>query len=627
MGMLSTKLDFIVQLLWEAGISNWVISPGSRNAPIVASLIKHGQFNLISSPDERSGAFIALGISQNNQYPSGFICTSGSALVNAFPAVVEAYYQRIPWVILSADRPEELIDQWDGQTLRQPGIFGSYVRSSWYGNPRNETTANLAQGIYKCLQQGLTQIPAAIHLNISLSEPIYEGIDAPLEKSDSIPPFVYPTPQPDKVDLNAVKQLIFGKNFSPTTSTDHKNRDLVEYNNSDKDHGNNFSPTTSTDHKNRDLVEYNNSDKDHGQNIKKHPTPPNKQPKIAILVGQNPPSPLLKSVLNELQNYIPVFTDVCSSQTQVGLNFWDWGMLKRDIPQNLEPELLISLGTATLSKPLKQFLKKSQPKHIHVGLHHEVGDPFETKPEHWKVNEADFLQAILELFASTQTHLESEELESKITTVFSKQHLYDWQQFIKSQTLVPNELPQPFAKELQFMQKLFQSATENCNFHLGNSMSVRYGSWSGHTKAQVYSNRGVSGIDGCLSTAVGAAIASPEKTHVVVLGDVSTMYDSNALWTALPSNLNIVVYNNGGGRIFDWIDGPNKIPELRNFIHTPRTFNLEYLCKLFDVPHFKYSLNQMDEVIPLILNDSLNSMDTLDSESSKKTVRFFELIS
>lgn len=608
MGMLSTKLDFIVQLLWEAGISNWVISPGSRNAPIVASLIKHGQFKLTSSPDERSGAFIALGISQNNQYPAGFICTSGSALVNAFPAVVEAYYQRIPLVILSADRPEELIDQWDGQTLRQPGIFGSYVRSSWHGNPRKETTTELAQGIYKCLQQGLTQIPAAIHLNISLSEPIYEGIDAPYEKSDSIPPFVYPTPQPDKVDLNAVKQLIFGNIFFPTASNEHGNLDLVQDNNSDQDHGNNYSSTASSE-------------------IKKHPTSPNKQPKIAILVGQNPPSPLLKSVLNELQNYVPIFTDVCSSQTQVGLNLWDWGMLKRDIPQNLKPELLISLGTATLSKPIKQFLKKSQPNHIHVGLHHEVGDPFETKPEHWKVNEADFLQAILELLISNQAPLESMELGSEITTVFSNQYLNDWQQFIQSQTLVSNELPQPFAKELQFMQKLFQSAMENCTFHLGNSMSVRYGSWSGHTKAQVYSNRGVSGIDGCLSTAVGAAIASPEKTHVVVLGDVSTMYDSNALWTALPSNLSIVVYNNGGGRIFDWIDGPNKIPELRNFIHTPRTFNLEYLCKLFDVPHFKYSLNQMDEVIQLLLNDSLNSMDTLDSESSKKTVRFFELIS
>lgn len=608
MGMLSTKLDFIVQLLWEAGISNWVISPGSRNAPIVASLIKHGQFNLISSPDERSGAFIALGISQNNQYPAGFICTSGSALVNAFPAVVEAYYQRIPMVILSADRPEELIDQWDGQTLRQPGIFGSYVRSSWHGNPRNETTTDLAQGIYKCLQRGLTQIPAAIHLNIALSEPIYEGIDAPFEKSDSIPPFVYPTPQPDKVDLNAVNQLILGNNFLPTASTERINPNLVKDNSSDQDHGKKYSSTASSE-------------------IKKQQTQPIQQPKIAILVGQNPPSPLLKFVLNELQNYVPIFTDVCSSQTQVGLKFWDWGMLKREIPKNLEPELLISLGTATLSKPLKQFLKKSQPKHIHVGLHHEVGDPFETHPEHWKVNEADFLQAILELLISNQTPLESKELGSEITTFISKQYLHDWEQFIESQTLVSNELPQPFAKELQFMQKLFQSATENCTFHLGNSMSVRYGSWSGHTKAQVYSNRGVSGIDGCLSTAVGAAIASPEKKHVVVLGDVSAMYDSNALWTALPSNLSIVVYNNGGGKIFDWIDGPNKMPELRNFIHTPRRFNLEYLCELFQVPHFQFTLNQINEAVGFILDETQNFPETDIVKSSVNTVRFIELIS
>ncbi len=608
MGMLSAKLDFMVQLFWEAGISNWVISPGSRNAPIVASLIKHGQFNLISSPDERSGAFIALGMSQMNQYPAGFICTSGSALVNAFPAVVEAYYQRIPLVILSADRPEELIDQWDGQTLRQPGIFGNYVRTSFHCNPRKETTEHLTEGIYQCLQQAFNQIPAAVHFNIALSEPIYEGIDSAFSKSNSIPPFVYQTPKPDKVDINDVKQLIWGNNFLPTASTERTNPNLVKDNSSDQDHGKNYSSTASSE-------------------IKKHQTPPIQQPKIAILVGQNPPSPLLKSVLAELQNYLPIFTDVCSSQTQVGLNLWDWGMLKRDIPQSLAPDLLISLGTVTLSKPLKQFLKKSQPKHIHIGIHREVGDPFETRPEHCKVYEADFLQALLELLVSNQENWETEEFNSAVSIFFPTQYLHDWKQFIESQSLDSNKLPQPFAKELQFMQKLFQSATENCIIHLGNSMSVRYGSWSGHTKAQVYSNRGVSGIDGCLSTAVGAALASPEKKHVVVLGDVSTMYDSNALWTELPPNLNIVVYNNGGGKIFDWIDGPNKIPELRNFIHTPRNFKLEHLCQLFNVPHFQFTLNQINEAVGFILDETQNFPETDNVKSTEKTVRFIELIS
>jgi 2-succinyl-5-enolpyruvyl-6-hydroxy-3-cyclohexene-1-carboxylate synthase len=549
--MLSTKLDYIAQLLWEAGISNWVVSPGSRNAPIVAALIKHGQFHLHSSPDERSGAFVALGISQINQYPAGFICTSGSALVNAYPAVVEAYYQRIPLVILSADRPEELIDQWDGQTLRQPGIFGNYVRCSWHGNARNESTESLSKGIYHCIQQTLTQIPAAVHLNLALSEPIYEGIELPFEYSEHIPPFVYISTQPEKVDVQSVQHSLFA---------DAQNFD--------------------------ELVQLNKS-------------------KIAILVGQNPPSPLITTVLTELQHLVPVFTDICSSQIQIGLKNWDWGMLKRDIPSSLEPDVLISLGTATISKPLKHFLKKSKPKHVHIGIWDDVGDPFETNPEHWKVNEADFLQTIFEILTSSLGN-------------YSNAYLKDWVDFLSDQSLTASTLPHPFGKELQFMQKLFQQANENCIIHLGNSMTVRYGSWSGHTQAQVYSNRGISGIDGCLSTSVGAAIASPEKHNIAILGDVSAMYDSHAMWTELPSNLTIIVYNNGGGRIFDWINGPNKLPELRQFIHTPRKFNMTHLCNLYSVPHFNYSIDQIDVATTEIFKIN---------KPSESGVRFIELIS
>ncbi len=542
--MLSTKLDYIAQLLWEAGISNWVISPGSRNAPVVAALIKQGQFQLHSAPDERSAAFVALGISQINQYPAGFICTSGSALVNAFPAVVEAYYQRIPLFILSADRPEDLIDQWDGQTLRQPGIFGSYVRASWHCNPRIESNESLCRGIYHCIQSALNQIPAAVHLNLALSEPIYEGIESPFQHADCITPFVYQSQQPNKVEFDSVRSSLF------LNASDY------------------------------------------------HQLQKAKRSKIAILVGQNPPSPLIKSVLSELQHFVPIFTDICSSQNQLGLKNWDWGILKREIPNSLQPEVLVSLGTTTLSKPLKQFLKKSKPKHVHIGVHDEVGNPFETQPEHWKVHEADFLQAVLEIIQGSN---------------FNSHFLHEWIEFIQNQTLTPESLPDPFGNELKIMQFIFQTARENCNIHLGNSMSVRYGSWSGPTRAQVYSNRGVSGIDGCLSTAVGAAIASPEKKNIIILGDVSAIYDSHALWTKLPPNLTIVVYNNGGGRIFDWIDGPNKLPPLREFIHTPRTFEFEHLCKLYSVPHLKFSILQTVEIIQAIYFDSeLNT-----SENSK----------
>lgn len=524
--MISKKLDHIVQLFKEIGIQRWVISPGSRNAPIVAALLRNSNMQLFSMPDERSAAFAAMGMAQSDQLPAAFLCTSGSALVNAFPAVTEAYYQRIPLVIVSADRPEELIDQWDGQTLRQPGIFGTYVRHSHHCNPRNSSEHQLTAGIYQLFQNAFTQIPGPIHLNIALSEPIYEGISTFSSASDSassaVKPFVYKTPPIPKVTLERIASAIGSSQ------------------------------------------------------------------KIAVLVGQNPPSKTLSQVLSELQNHLPIFSDVCSSQQTYGLQSWDWALLKREIPESLKPDLLISLGTVTLSKPLKNFLRKHKPRHIHLGLFSEIGDPFETHPQHIPCFEADFLQGMLELWEG-ETHKDS--LNS------CKNYSADWQKFIASQSLVAGDLSEPFSSELAWMQQFFKSIDERFIIHLGNSMPVRYGSWSLPTAAQIFSNRGVSGIDGCLSTAVGSALAKPEKIVIAVLGDVTTVYDSNALWTDLPSNLRVVVFNNSGGRIFDWIEGPNKFPELRKFIHTPRKFDFKHLSEFYSVEHQSLGVEQVEASI------------------------------
>ena len=116
------QLDFLTCLLDDAGVTTWFVSPGSRNAPIVASLVKHGGFTLHSFPDERAAAFAALGAAQGSRYPVGVICTSGTAAANLYPAVCEAFYQRVPLLLLTADRPPELIDQWDGQTIHQNNL-------------------------------------------------------------------------------------------------------------------------------------------------------------------------------------------------------------------------------------------------------------------------------------------------------------------------------------------------------------------------------------------------------------------------------------------------------------------------------------------------------------------------
>ena len=532
---LAQQLDLVVGLWAEAGVVHWVVSPGSRNAPIVAALLRNPVMELHASPDERSAAFVALGIAQTLRYPAAFLCTSGTALVNAFPAVCEAYYQRIPLMIVSADRPEHLIDQWDGQTLRQKGIFGSYSRFDVHLNPRLVPPGEYSKFIYPAVECSIAPIPGPTHTNIALDEPIYEGIEE--QNTSNIEQY-------HKKDFTGLIPSFVFKAFD------------------------NSNPAS--------ILKLNEA-------LNSFPSL-KEQPKIAIVVGLNPPDQALNDTLQQIQYKLPIFADTCSHQTNIGIENWDWGLLKREIPDSLKPDLIITLGSTLLSKPLKLKLQQWKSAHIHVGLYNEVGDPFQTKPLHWVGHEADFIETLRIAICSNENW---EKL--------SETWLQDWQNFIDGQTLNPKELGDPFENELNWVRHFVGQLQSTDILQVGNSMSIRYVSWS-QTQARIYANRGVSGIDGCLSTAVGCALANRDSRVYVVLGDVSAVYDSNALWMNFPSNLSVIILNNSGGRIFDWIQGPNQFSKLRPFVHNPKTFDFKSLSEFYQLPYTSLSISNTDEI-------------------------------
>ena len=542
--MLSERLDYIAALFHEAGINNWFVAPGSRNAPIVAALSRSEAFNLHSFPDERACAFAAMGFGLKNRYPAAFLCTSGSALANAYPAVLEAYYQRIPLLIVSADRPENRIDQWDGQTIRQAQFFGNYVRHSFHFDARSISQESLIEGIFSSIKASLEGIPGPIHINIALSEPIYEGINSIFDPNQ----LASNTPQ---TPLNIPTFVHKGPSYPPVFPEDI--REIIN-------------------HK-----------------------------KTVLVIGMHTESTLLSEVFRKLQAFLPIFCDVSSGQTEYGLEAWDWGLFRREIPESLKPDVLITMGMGIVSKSLKQALTHWKPQHIHVGMHDEVGDPFMSQPQYWKAHEADFAEALYQIVSDTSSTTDSLQDENSVQTPDAlESYKKNWESFIQEQTLSPLNLGSPFDSEFRFIKALFSRLTHVDRLHLGNSMTVRYGNWAGKTQARVCSNRGVSGIDGCLSTAVGDAIANPDNSVWVVLGDVSSVYDSNALWTDLPPNLTIVILNNSGGRIFDFINGPNELPAIRDYIHTPRTFDFGKLAAFYNVEYLKYSLELLKTDISVI---------------------------
>ncbi|HBB48566.1 MAG TPA: 2-succinyl-5-enolpyruvyl-6-hydroxy-3-cyclohexene-1-carboxylate synthase, partial [Flavobacteriaceae bacterium] len=137
------RSHLVAQHCQAAGIESVVISPGSRNAPLVMDFTAYDGFQCYSIVDERSAGFFALGLAQQSRRPVALVCTSGSAVVNYFPAITEAYYSQLPLVVISADRPEALIDRGEGQTINQRNVFGTHVLDSIHLSD-NEPDINIA---------------------------------------------------------------------------------------------------------------------------------------------------------------------------------------------------------------------------------------------------------------------------------------------------------------------------------------------------------------------------------------------------------------------------------------------------------------------------------------------------
>jgi len=122
----------IVEICSRHNISQVVIAPGSRSAALTLAFARHPSMNTFVIPDERSAGYIALGLAQSSQQTVAVICTSGTAAANLYPAIIEAYYQEVPLLVLTADRPPEWIDQQDGQTIRQEKLYQNHVLASYH---------------------------------------------------------------------------------------------------------------------------------------------------------------------------------------------------------------------------------------------------------------------------------------------------------------------------------------------------------------------------------------------------------------------------------------------------------------------------------------------------------------
>ena len=562
----------IAEICARHGITDVILSPGSRSAPLTLAFARHPAYRgrLRVVPDERAAAFIGLGLAQATRRPVVLVCTSGTAGLNYAPAVAEAFFQQIPLLILTADRPPEWIDQLDGQTIRQRDLYGAHAKAA-FNFPADTSHPDAKWHAERIINEAinLTQAGPAgpVQVNIPLREPFYPK---PGEE------IVY------EQDVKIIKEVA----SNLILSTDELAELLVSIQSAER---------------------------------------------LMIVAGQQPYDQNLQQALQHFASIlgfgVAIIGDTISNIHGAKTLFFGrqdilLAGLKAETKASLQPNLLITFGQSLISKSLKLFLRNSSlSQHWHLQAAGEVADTFQSLTRIIRTDPADFFDALATLMLEDipdiypgYTYYETWDFATLSATVFLEDFFQQ-----------PN---QPF-NEFSAMQRALQLLPEYTALHLANSMAVRYANILGLPQGQqieVFANRGTSGIDGCNSTAVGAALAQPERPVVLLTGDVAFFYDRNAFWHNYPTpNLRVVLFNNHGGGIFRLIDGPRDQPELDEFFETTQALTAENLCRDFSLRYFPVaSFDELDTALPVFFAAETGAAVLEIFTDSKTNAAFFE---
>lgn len=519
--MLSTDKEhiaYLVELLVANNVSQVVVSPGSRNAPIVTAFCAHPSIQTFTIHDERVAAFTALGLAESSGKAVVLTCTSGTAALNYSPAIAEAYYRQIPLIVLTADRPTHLIDQGDGQTIRQNNLFNNFIKfQACLPNEDDFELKDKSTSIYLEMIKNVNAIPKGpVHLNVPLSEPLY-GRKA--FQFDDIAEVQHHFTENDEVLSFVIEQWKQAK-------------------------------------------------------------------KKLIIVGQHEPHPALLAELRKIGeqadtavlventsnlSHFPKFVH-CIDRTLAAIT--------PDEIANFSPDLLVTFGGAIVSKRIKAFLRNTEIEHIYRVGHYTIEEnTFLGEPQHLRISPSRFLMKLNE---------EDFLAESNYGALWK-------QRDFMAQDVHDNFIAQAPFSDLKVFNAVLDALPESTHLHMANSSVVRYCQlFNPVSSFTYYGNRGVSGIDGSASTAAGIAMNKKDELHVLITGDTSFFYDSNAFWNEyLTDNLRVIVVNNGGGGIFQIIDGP-KSSEFATQFFAPFKASVKGICEAFECEYS--SVNNLQEL-------------------------------
>ncbi len=501
------------ELLAAHGIERVVVSPGSRNAPLVMALTRNADLECSVVIDERSAAFAALGMSLQSGKPVAVCCTSGTALLNYAPAVAEAFYRQVPVVVISADRPEEWIDQDDSQTLWQQDALAPYVKR------RCDISARLDFGngawwvnrtVNDALLEAVSGRPGPVHINIRLDAPLNRTVDA------------------DEGHERVIREI------EPTGElTTARSREL--------------GTLLASPHRVMVVTGFHVPDFRLNKALGKMAALPN----VAVLT----------ETISNLHN--PLFV------SRIDSTLCRLGKAEREA---MAPDTVITLGGALVSRHVKEWIRSLPPEteHWHVGVSHTTIDCFKHLSLRIEMQPAIFMRQLASAMQIHRSECDYAEMWHKAAAEAAVIHGLK----VKSA---------PWC-DLKALAMVFDRIPPTWNLHLSNGTPIRYAQLMDCSRIHRSDcNRGVSGIDGCTSTALGAS-AIYRGVTLLISGDMSFQYDIAALSSQLMSpRFKMIVMCNGGGGIFRFIGATRDLPELDRYLSVGTNLPLRGLCEAYGI--------------------------------------------
>jgi 2-succinyl-5-enolpyruvyl-6-hydroxy-3-cyclohexene-1-carboxylate synthase len=520
-------VNILTALFVRHGVRHAVVCPGSRNAPIVHNLNECPDIKCHAVTDERSAGFYALGMTQALNEPVAVCVTSGTALLNLLPAVAEAWYQHLPLVVISADRPQQWIDQLDGQTLPQPGALGRFTRCnvslpeiSPFTHQPSPTTQEQRWHCNRLVNEALIAAtkggdPRPVHINVPISEPLFTFDIPELPEERSIvritPPVDYDVLPIEFVDgLAAAKRpmIVFGQ-----VNPHDFDCDGVDY-----------------------LF---------GHVIVLHET-------LATFP------------------HVSHFDEVLfSEETRSKEDGDDQGLLP--------PDFIVYVGDCIVSKRLRQFLRRAiDAETWRISYSGDVEDTFMN------------LRGII--VGDAEQVLQALDDKMRFRRMAGREYRRQWLRLLtQAGEHARNHEPgySQMAAVREFERQLtvhYAPFTPHLSVHYANSSSVRLANI--YAEHHVWCNRGVNGIEGSLSTAAGYSIVADSLPYTLhpslvfcVIGDLSFFYDQNALWNQeLGGSLRVLLLNNGCGGIFRQLPGLEQSPARDRYVTARHSTTAEGIC-------------------------------------------------